>query len=98
LTHWAQKIAKRDRKEIDDWLNDPEDPGQTRHIIGTSGDCFRNSSNTLPRQPPVQSWHKDFKDPTLADATLDRIVRGAHTPPRTQAELHVKEHVPLDLN
>ncbi len=32
----------------------------------------------LTSQAPVPSWHERFKDPTLADAILDRLVHDAH--------------------
>lgn len=74
----AQKIAKRDLLVIDDWLRDPVSPEQARHIIDILDDRFRNRSTLLTSQAPVPSWHERFKDPTLADAILDRIVHDAY--------------------
>jgi DNA replication protein DnaC len=32
----------------------------------------------ITSQYPVKSWYDAFQDPTLADATLDRIVHQTH--------------------
>jgi DNA replication protein DnaC len=74
----AAKIAKRDLLVIDDWLRDPVGPEQSRQIIDLMDDRFRSKSTLLTSQAPVSAWHERFKDPTLADAILDRIVHDAH--------------------
>ena len=74
----AAKLAKRDLLIIDDWLRDPVSADQARQIIDILDDRFRSKSTLLTSQAPVPSWHERFKDPTLADAILDRLVHDAH--------------------
>jgi len=74
----AAKLAKRDLLIIDDWLRDPVSADQARQIIDILDDRFRNKSTLLTSQAPVPSWHERFKDPTLADAILDRLVHDVH--------------------
>ena len=71
-------LAKRDLLVIDDWLRDPLTAEQARYIVDLFDDRFRNSSTLLSSQFPVSSWHERFKDPTLADAIMDRIVHDSY--------------------
>ena len=74
----AFTLAKRDLLIIDDWLRDPLTAEQARFILDLFDDRFRNSSTLLSSQFPVSSWHERFKDPTLADAIMDRIVHDSY--------------------
>ena len=74
----AFTLAKRDLLVIDDWLRDPLTAEQTRYIVDLFDDRFRNSSTLLSSQFPVSSWHQRFKDQTLADAIMDRIVHDSY--------------------
>ena len=74
----AGKIAKRDLLVVDDWLRDPVSPEHGRQILDLLDERFRNKSTLLTSQAPVPAWHERFKDPTLADAILDRVVHDAH--------------------
>ncbi len=74
----AFTLAKRDLLVIDDWLRDPLTADQTRYIVDLFDDRFRNSSTLLSSQFPVSSWHERFKDQTLADAIMDRIVHDSY--------------------
>jgi DNA replication protein DnaC len=74
----AGKIAKRDLLVVDDWLRDPVSPEHGRQILDLLDERFRNKSTLLTSQAPVLAWHERFKDPTLADAILDRVVHDAH--------------------
>jgi DNA replication protein DnaC len=74
----AAKIAKRDLLVVDDWLRDPVGAEPARQLLDLLDDRFRNKSTLLTSQVPIAAWHERFKDPTLADALLDRIVHDAH--------------------
>jgi len=74
----AFTLAKRDLLVIDDWLRDPLTAEQTRYILDLFDDRFRNNSTLLSSQFPVSSWHERFKDQTLADAIMDRIVHASY--------------------
>lgn len=73
----ATKIARRDLLVIDDWLRDPIGPEQTRQVLDIFDDRFRLHSTLLTSQVPIPDWYGRFKDPTLADAVLDRIVHNS---------------------
>jgi DNA replication protein DnaC len=74
----AFTLAKRDLLIIDDWLRDPLTAEQARFILDLFDDRFRNSSTLLSSQFPISSWHERFKDPTLADAIMDRIIHDSY--------------------
>ncbi len=74
----ANKFAHRDLLVIDDWLRDPVTAEQGRLLVDLLDDRFRTKSTLLASQLPVSSWHERFKDPTLADAVLDRIVHDSY--------------------
>lgn len=74
----AAKIARRDLLIIDDWLRDPLSAEQSRYILDLIDDRFRTKSTLMATQLPVSNWHKRFKDPTIADAILDRLVHDSY--------------------
>ena len=47
----------------------PESPLEDRYAKGAT---------IITSQPPVNRWHEYLKDPTLADAILDRLTASAH--------------------
>ena len=82
------KLAKADgsfpklRKQLsrfeliifDEWLRDSLDVVQARDILELLDDRYRISSCLFATQIPIEQWHSQIQDPTLADAILDRIV------------------------
>jgi DNA replication protein DnaC len=74
----ANKHAQRDLLVIDDWLRDSVTAEQGRLLVDLLDDRFRTKSTILASQLPVSAWHERFKDPTLADAVLDRIVHDSY--------------------
>lgn len=74
----AAKIGRRDLLVVDDWLRDPVSPDQARQLLDILDDRYRLRSTLLTTQVPIADWHDRFKDPTLADAILDRIVHDAY--------------------
>ena len=74
----AYKYAQRDILVIDDWLRDPVSAEHGRLLVDLLDDRFRTKSTLLTSQLPVSAWHERFKDPTLADAVLDRIVHDSY--------------------
>lgn len=73
----AMKLAKFQLLLIDEWLRDPLSVQQAREVLDLLDDRFRQASTIFISQIPVIDWHKNILDPTLADATLDRIVHDA---------------------
>ena len=51
-------------------------------------------STIVPSQLPVKNWHAVMKDPTLADAILNRMVHSAYKTALTRESMR-KEKKPL---
>jgi len=63
---------------IDDWGPEPLNAEQRRDLLEIVDDRDDRGSLLITSQVPVSRWHEVIGDPTLADATLDRIVHRAH--------------------
>jgi DNA replication protein DnaC len=63
---------------LDDWFRDPLTPDQVRHLLEIFDDRWQQGSTLLITQVPIDLWHDNLKDPTLADAILDRLIHNAH--------------------
>lgn len=63
---------------IDEWMRDPMSQNQARELLDLIDSRYNRVSTIFLAQLPVEDWHKNFEDPTLADATLDRIVHNSH--------------------
>lgn len=63
---------------LDDWFRDPLTPDQVRHLLEIFDDRWQRGSTMLITQVPIDLWHDNLKDPTLADAILDRLIHNAH--------------------
>lgn len=63
---------------LDDWFRDPLTADQVRNLLEIFDDRWQQGSTMLISQMPLESWHSCLKDPTLADAILDRLVHNAH--------------------
>lgn len=59
---------------FDDWLRDPLLPQDARDLLDLLDLRYRKASSLFATQIPVNQWHQQIQDPTLADAILDRIV------------------------
>ncbi|MEO1148674.1 MAG: IS21-like element helper ATPase IstB [Cyanobacteria bacterium J06638_22] len=59
---------------LDEWLRDPLPKADAREILDFLDDRYRTSSCLFATQFPVNQWHQQIQEPTLADAILDRIV------------------------
>lgn len=59
---------------LDEWLRDPLPKPDAREILDFLDDRYRRSSCLFATQFPVNQWHQQIQEPTLADAILDRIV------------------------
>ena len=67
-------LATFDLIILDEWLRDALSPNQAREILDFLDDRYRRASCLFATQFPVDQWHPQIQDPTLADAILDRIV------------------------
>jgi len=59
---------------LDDWLRDPLLLSEARDFLDLLDLRYRKTSCLFATQLPIQQWHPQIQDPTLADAILDRIV------------------------
>ncbi|QZZ20275.1 IS21-like element helper ATPase IstB [Leptothermofonsia sichuanensis E412] len=59
---------------LDDWLRDPLPLQEARDWLDLLDLRYRKASCLFATQLPVEDWHGQIADPTLADAILDRIV------------------------
>jgi DNA replication protein DnaC len=69
-----KQLAAFDLIILDEWLRDALSPNDAREILDFLDDRYRRSSCLLATQFPVNQWHSQIQDPTLADAILDRLV------------------------
>lgn len=68
------QLAKLNLLIIDEWLREPLPAAHAREFLDLFDDRYRKSSCLIISQIPVQDWHSQIHDPTLADAILDRLV------------------------
>ncbi len=71
-------LAKTPLLILDDWFRDPLKADQVRHLLEIFDDRWQRGSCILITQIPVDLWHDNLKDPTLAAAILDRVIHNAH--------------------
>lgn len=72
-----KQLAAFDLLVLDEWLRDPLSLYEAREILDVLDERFRKASCLFATQIPVEQWHPQIQDPTLADAILDRIVHDA---------------------
>jgi len=71
---FTSALAHTDLLVIDEWLREPLSESHAREILDLLDDRFRKSSTLFATQFPVSDWYRLIKDPTLAEAILDRVV------------------------
>lgn len=69
-----KRLASFELIILDEWLRDPLSAADARELLDFLDDRYRRSSCLFATQFPVQQWHQQILEPTLADAILDRIV------------------------
>lgn len=72
------RLARYDVLILDDFLISPPTEMQRRDLLEVLEDRYGNRSTICGSQLPVDSWHAQLGDPTLADALLDRLVHNAY--------------------
>ncbi len=71
-------LTRADLLILDDWGPDRLGPDERRDLLEIFEDCYANASTLITSQLPVSSWHEVIREPTFADAILDRIVHNAY--------------------
>jgi DNA replication protein DnaC len=72
------RFAKIPLLVIDEWLRNPLSVEHAREILDLLDERYKKLSTIFCSQLPVKNWHQAIKDPTAADAILDRIIHNSH--------------------
>jgi DNA replication protein DnaC len=74
-------LSKIDLIVLDDWGLAPLADEQRRDLLELLDDRHGLRSTLVAAQLPVDKWHNQIGDPTLADAILDRLIHNAYKIP-----------------
>lgn len=72
------RLARFEVLILDDFLMSPPTEAQRRDLLEVLEDRYGTRSTITTSQFPVESWHAQVGDPTLADALLDRLIHNAY--------------------
>lgn len=72
-------FAKADLLVLDDYGLATLNQEQRHDLLEILEDRHGLKSTLVTSQLPVEHWHEQIGDPTLADAILDRLIHNAHT-------------------
>jgi DNA replication protein len=72
------KLAKAHVLVLDDLGLAPMTDTERRDLLEVIEERLGHSSTIITSQLPVDHWHEQIGDPTIADAILDRLVHNAH--------------------
>ena len=73
-----KKLLKAKVLIIDDLGLAPISATERRDLLEVVEDRHGLASTIVATQLPITSWHENIRDPTIADAILDRLVHNAH--------------------
>jgi DNA replication protein DnaC len=73
-----KKLLKTKVLIIDDLGLAPMTVAERRDLLEVVEDRHGASSTIVTTQLPIEHWHENIRDPTIADAILDRLVHNAH--------------------
>lgn len=77
--HWLKSLSRIDLLILDDFGLVPMNPAHQPLMLELLEDRHQRGSVIVTSQLPIALWHGQFKDPTLADAILDRLVHNAES-------------------
>jgi DNA replication protein DnaC len=72
------KLAKTHVLVIDDLGLAPMTDAERRDLLEVIEERHGHASTIITSQLPVEHWHEQIGDPTIADAILDRLIHNAH--------------------
>ena len=78
LPRFLQKIKKTDLLVVDDLGLETAKPADYRIFLEILHDRIGIASTLVTSQYATGTWHDLIRDPTVADAILDRLVHGAY--------------------
>jgi DNA replication protein DnaC len=73
-----KKLLKANVLIIDDLGLAPMSATERRDLLEVIEDRHGLASTIVSTQLPITSWHENIRDPTIADAILDRLIHNAH--------------------
>ena len=73
-----KKLLKAKVLIIDDLGLAPMMAAERRDLLEVVEDRHGLASTIVTSQIPIEHWHENIRDPTIADAILDRLVHNAH--------------------
>ena len=78
LGRLLESMARTDVLLVDDFAMAPLNDEERRSFLEVCDDRYGRRSTVLTSQLPVDSWHAQIGDPTIADSILDRLVHNAY--------------------
>jgi DNA replication protein DnaC len=72
------KLSKTQLLVIDDLGLAPMTDSERRDLLEVIEDRNAHASTLITSQLPVEHWHENIGDPTIADAIMDRLIHNAH--------------------
>jgi DNA replication protein DnaC len=72
------RLAQLDVLLLDDFCMAPLKDSERRDFLEVCDDRYQRRSLILTSQMPVDHWHEQIGDPTIADSILDRILHNAY--------------------
>jgi DNA replication protein DnaC len=75
---WLNQIAKTPLLILDDFGMQPLDHNIKLTLLQILEDRYGNAATIITSQIPVKDWYEYIKEPTLADAIMDRLAAVAH--------------------
>lgn len=73
-----KKLTKAKVLILDDIGLAPMTAPERRDLLEVIEDRHGLASTIVATQLPIEAWHENIRDPTIADAILDRLVHNAH--------------------
>ena len=73
-----KKLTKTKVLILDDLGLAPMNAAERRDLLEVIEDRHSLASTIVATQLPIENWHDNIRDPTIADAILDRLIHNAH--------------------
>jgi DNA replication protein DnaC len=73
-----KKLTKSKVPLLDDLDLAPMSAQTRRDLLEVVEDLHGLASTVVAAQVPIENWHDNIRDPTIADAVLDRLVHNAY--------------------
>jgi DNA replication protein DnaC len=89
---WLNQIARTPLLILDDFGLQPLDHNMKLALLQIMEDRYAKGATIITSQLPVKSWYEYLKEPTLADAIMDRMTAQAHRIELKGESLRVKKN------